>query len=462
MNAGLTRRDVLTKTVTTQLSGWGNWRPQACHVARPQSPDELAGCLDSAAQPSWISRGLGRSYGDAAVNGDGGVLLHDHHQRILAFSPDDRTIECEAGVSLGEILCTALPHGLFLPVTPGTKFVTLGGAIAADVHGKNHHRDGNLSNFLIDFELMLADGGRVVCSRQQNAELFWATLGGMGLTGVILSGRLELLPIESAYVATEYRRTASLDELLTQFADSDRSARYSIAWIDGLARGADLGRAVLILGNHAACDELQPAQRSDPLDLPERRVWSVPGYAPGWLLRRSTLRAFNAWTYRRHAPGHALLDFDRYFYPLDRLGHWNRLYGRRGFVEYQAVLPQATARGALVKLLERIHASQHAPFLAGLKATGQQSQSPLAFLEPGYTIGMDFPARPGLVEMLHDLDRLVLEAGGRLYLAKDATMRPETFAASYPRLHEFRQLKARIDPERRFSSSLARRLKMVD
>ena len=452
----------VNQTTTTQLSGWGNWRPQPCHVARPRNEDDLLGWLGSVAHESWIARGLGRSYGDAAVNAHGGVLLLEHYNHLLAFSPDEATIDCQAGVTLGEILEVIVPRGLFLPVTPGTKFVTLGGAIAADVHGKNHHRDGNLSNYIVDLELMLADGQRVVCSPRENAQLYWATVGGMGLTGVILRAKIRLLAIESAYMQTECRRLAHLDELLAAFPTSDNEFRYSVAWIDGLATGRQFGRSVLMLGNHAKPDDLKPSRRAAPLQLPSHHYFSVPCHAPGWFLRQATVRAFNAWTYFRHPPHRRVVDLDRYFYPLDRLWHWNRMYGRRGFIEYQAVLPEAEARRTLIRLLERIQASDHAPCLAGLKATGAKSQGLLAFLEPGYTIGMDFPYRDGLIELLHELDALVLDAGGRIYLAKDATMQAHTFAASYPRLAEFRQIKAALDPHNRFNSSLARRLGIVE
>ncbi len=447
--------------ITQPLSGWGRFPVETCNVYRPDSRRQLAAVLESSSQPSLISYGMGRSYGDAPLNAQGGVICHSRLNRFLAFDGQSGVLECEAGVSLAEILRYFLPHGFFLPVTPGTKFVTVGGAIAADVHGKNHHQDGTFGNFVLDFKLLTPKGGILSCSANNNREIFWATLGGMGLTGVILSARMKLRPVESAWMQVDYQQAANLEDALRMMTESDIRYQYSVAWIDCLATGRHMGRAVLMRGNHAPVKEL-PASMRDPLAEAPRRRWTLPFDFPSLALNSLTVRAFNTLYYNLHRNAvQKLVDLETFFYPLDAIDHWNRLYGRRGFVQYQSALPLAGGLEGLKKVLTRLAQSRRASFLAVLKRFGKSNPGLLSFPMEGYTLALDLPVASGLIPLLRELDGLVLDYGGRIYLAKDALMTAPTFAAMYPRVEQFREIKNRIDPGGLFSSSQARRLGIV-
>lgn len=441
-----------------RLSGWGRHPVETCRVYRPEKVAELREVLGSAPEGGVVSRGLGRAYGDAALNGQGAVVSHLRLNRMLAFDPATGVLECEGGVSFAEIVDALLPRGWFLPVTPGTREVTVGGAIACDVHGKNHHRDGTLARFVDGFRLLTPAHGAVDCSREENAELFRATLGGMGLTGAVVSARMRLLPVESAWVSVDYARTAELGAALERFAADDAGYRYSVAWIDSLARGRSLGRGVLMRGDHA------PASRvaGDPFARRSRRGPRVPVDAPSLLLNRFSMRAFNRLYHALHADREGVLvPVDRFFHPLDGVRDWNRLYGRRGFVQHQSVVPPDRT-DALERMLERVAAAGRGSFLAVLKRFGPAGEGMLSFPTEGYTLALDFPVAPGLAELLKDLDRIVLDAGGRVYLAKDASLDAAAFAAMYPAADRFRQVKAEVDPEGVLTSSLARRVGLVD
>jgi FAD/FMN-containing dehydrogenase len=444
-------------------SGWGNLRFESCHVVQPHSLAAVQQVVTDGEHRSYICRGLGRSYGDSAVNRDEGVILQTGLNRFLDFDEATGVLECEAGVSFAEIMDVFLPRGWFLKTTPGTKYVTVGGAIAADVHGKNHHRDGSFGNFVLSLELLTAAGEVLSCSPSENEDVFWATIGGMGLTGVVLSARIQLAEVESAYCKVRYRRTANLDESLDFFESTDRDYRHSVAWVDCLASGKSLGRSVLMLGNEAAAAELPPRLRNRPLTIPAKRGKSVPFCFPGVVLNSYSVRAFNWLFYARHRDGHRFVDYDTYFYPLDAVSHWNRVYGKRGFIQYQALFPPQTSRRGLIELLEVIAKSRKASFLAVLKRSGPASQGMLSYLRPGHTLALDFKnTGEDLRRLVQHLDNLVLKHGGRLYLAKDAMTSPEAFRCMYERLDEFRKVKRRIDPDNRFASSQARRLGIVD
>jgi FAD/FMN-containing dehydrogenase len=434
---------------------------ERCQVFRPERRAAVAEALRAKAAPTFVARGLGRSYGDASLNADGGVIVHDRLDRVLDFDAASGTLTCEAGVSFADVIRGWLPRGWFPPVTPGTKFVTLGGAIAADVHGKNHHRDGTIASFVDALTLLTADGDTLHCSRAENADVFWATVGGMGLTGMILDVRLRLRRVESAWLSVDYRKARDLDETLGVFAASDERAAYSVAWIDCLARGRATGRAVIMHGDHASAARVRAAG-FDPLEPSRGPGMTVPLDAPGMLLNPLTVRLFNAVYYAAHGnAADRLVSFERFFYPLDRVAHWNRMYGRGGFAQYQAVLPLEAGRQGLVELLDRLSASNRPSFLAVLKRLGPENAGLLSFPRDGYTLALDLPVRAGLVEFLRELDHLVIARGGRVYLAKDATTTPAAVEAMYPRLGEFRTLKTRLDPRGVISSSLARRLGLV-
>jgi len=446
--------------VTQTLTGWGNNPRQACNVYRPERPRDVGGIVREAQERSLLARGLGRSYGDAALNESNGVILQTRLNRMLAFDDVEGTLTCEAGLSFAEIIDVFLPRGWFLPVTPGTKFVTVGGAIAADVHGKNHHRDGSIGNFVQEIELLMASGEVLICSRESNANAFWATIGGMGLTGFILRATIRLMRVESAYLSVSYRKAANLDAALEISQAEDERFEYSVAWIDCLASGGSLGRSILIRGNHAPASAAPDTAAPFGVRLARRKT--VPFMLPGGVLNSLTVGAFNGQFYRNHDDREVMVDYDRFFYPLDSIGHWNRLYGRRGFAQYQVLFPLETSRRGLIALLEALSASKRPSFLSVLKRTGSASGGILSFPFPGQTLALDLPLRRDLPEFLRGLDRIVLEHGGRLYLAKDAFTTSETFAAMYPQLGRFREIKRELDPENRLSSSQARRLRIVE
>ncbi len=438
------------------LSGWGRYPAAMCRVYRPEAPEELSGLLASGAETSYIARGHGRSYGDAAINPGGGVISQERLNRFLAFDAASGFMECEAGVSFAEIIEHLLPRGFFPAVTPGTKFVTVGGAIAADIHGKNHHRDGSFASFLLSFDLLTPTGEHLRCSRHENRDVFWATIGGMGLTGVILRARFRLRRIETAFVRVHYQKAKNLARALEGMAAGDARSQYSVAWIDCLAGGRSLGRSVLMRGDHATSAE------ACGLPLPPPPKFNIPFNMPSCLLNGFSVRAFNILYYALHREiVERIVHLDPFFYPLDKVANWNRLYGKRGFVQYQVALPLEKGAAALAELLGRLARSRRASFLAVLKRFGESNSGLLSFPMPGYTLALDIPYALGLVTFLHELDEVVVRCGGRIYLAKDALQSPGTFAAAYPRLNEFRAIQKQLDPRGVFRSALARRLEIV-
>lgn len=442
-----------------KLSGWGNVPVQSARVFRPERLSEARAVVGGSTASPLIARGLGRSYGDAALNDSAAVLLDTRLNRFLSWDPETGLLECEAGVTFDDILNTFLPRGFFPPVTPGTRYVTIGGAIAADVHGKNHHRDGSIAEFIDRFDLLTASGQVLHCSREENAEVFWATLGGMGLTGVILQAGLRLRRVQSAYVLVDYQKTANVDETIAAFVAGDAGYQYSVAWIDCLAGGASLGRSVLMRGNHASPADLPEGLVRRPLHVESKPRRSVPFHFPSLALSPPTVRLFNWKYYGRHENGRRSEPYDDFFYPLDAIAHWNRIYGRRGFFQYQAVFPATEGGRCARELLEALSASGRASFLAVLKTMGASSGGLLSFPMPGLTLALDVPnGGSATVDLLHALDRIVLRHGGRVYLAKDACLTRESFAAMYPDLAKFNEIKQRLDPTNRFSSSLSRRL----
>jgi decaprenylphospho-beta-D-ribofuranose 2-oxidase len=426
-------------------------------MLRAPRAEELPALLGRPGERGVLARGLGRSYGDAAQNAGGLVLDMTGMSKITAICPDAAT--AEAGASLGRLMEALLPHGLFLPVTPGTRHVTLGGAIASDVHGKNHHVDGSLSRHVSSLVLQTTDGRRLRLTPEDDD--FAATAGGMGLTGVILEATLRPIRIESAWIAEKIERAPDLDATLSRLASTDSSYRYSVAWIDCLARGRRLGRSVLMRGDHAPADALPAKERRQPLKLPRRPSLAAPSWTPAGLLRRETVAAFNELYFRR-APARAerLSPLDRFFHPLDSIAGWNRAYGPHGLVQYQLVVPFG-AEERLREIVERLSTSPAPSFLGVLKRLGPQ-RGLLAFPMPGWTLTADFPANaPRLHALLDGLDELVVSAGGRVYLTKDSRLRPELVAAMYPDLARWREVQRRLDPGGRMRSDLARRLGLL-
>lgn len=412
------------------LDGWGRWPRRRCRVARPAAPDLAAQALD---RPTAIARGLGRGYGDCAMNPELTVSTA-RLNRFLAFDTEAAEMTAEAGVSLAEIIATFLPRGFFPAVTPGSKFVTLGGAIAADVHGKNHHREGAFGEHVAWLDLLGGDGRIRRCSAQENPALFRATLGGMGLTGVVLRAAIRLKRVESAWIAQRTIVAPDLDAAIAAF-ETNLDATYSVAWIDCLAAGASRGRSLVYLGEHATRAQLPADRVADPFAIRSRPALTAPMDAPSWALNRWSVRAFNHVYFAagRRAPNKVLVDWDRYFYPLDALRRWNRIYGARGFAQYQCALPLAVARDALVEQLDAIAAAGLGSFLAVLKRFGVGAPDrPLSFPIEGYTLALDFPLTGAALTLMDRLDDITLAAGGRLYLAKDSRMTQGMFEAGYP------------------------------
>lgn len=450
----------LPRSSKQALSGWGRYPVEDCVVYRPDRDREIAALVAEAPERSIAPRGRGRSYGDAAIHSAGAVIASDRVDRMLAFDPENGVLHCEAGVTLSSIIDTFLPRGFFFPVTPGTKEISVGGAIAADVHGKNHHSDGSLGDHLVELSLLIASGEVLRCARDENPEVFWATIGGLGLTGVILDARIRLKPVASAYLMTQTEKTRNLEDTLQRMAERDTEFEYSVAWIDCLASGANVGRSVLMRANPAAPDALPSNLRSDPLALRKRWRPAIPFDFPSMTLNPLSMKLFNAGFYAAHSDGESIEDYDGYFYPLDTVPKWNRIYGKRGVLQYQVLIPMGLAASVLAELLESISRSRGGSFLAVLKSMGPANQAPLSFPDSGMTLSLDFPnVGPGLITHLNQLDDLVLEAGGRVYLAKDCCLRPGLVEQMYPRFSEFLAVKEAVDPDRRFDSSLAQRLR---
>lgn len=440
-----------------RLSGWGRSPNALCHLMRPGTVAETVD--EGTRASSLIARGNGRSYGDASLN-PAATLSTLRLDRLLAFDPADGLLTAEAGLLLSDLLALFVPRGWFPPVTPGTRFVTLGGMLAADVHGKNHHLDGSFGEHVHQFDLLCGDGMVRCCSRKENADLFRATIGGMGLTGTILTVTLFLRRIETPWILQETVRCHDLDETLYAF-EASRSDPYSVAWIDCLATGGARGRALLYRGEHAGPEAVPVGLRAQtPVAGPPR--FRIPADMPGWVLNGRTVQAFNALYYRHGRPGSALIDYQRFFYPLDAIGDWNRLYGRRGFVQYQCVVPTAGGRDALLRLLDLIATASIGSFLAVLKQFGPGAMPGqgglLSFPMEGYTLAVDFPATPAAFSLIREMDPVVAGCGGRLYLAKDARMGPDMMSASYPGLDRFRAICRDVDPDRRYRSLLSERL----
>lgn len=440
-----------------KIANWGNYPVVEAEMSSFSSGSELRGLLAGGGQA--ISRGLGRCYGDASLAKR--IFSTHRFNRLLSFDAENGLLSCESGVSLAELLAFLVPRGWFPPVVPGTKFITVGGAVAADIHGKNHHGEGSFGYHLRRLELLLADGRTVTCSPEENPDWFRATCGGMGLTGVILSATFRLKPVGSAYILRETQRVPELEAVMDLFECSGEST-YSVAWLDNLARGTKLGRSVMYRGEHARADQLPPALGRQPLRLRPPKTVSVPLFLPSLLLNRLSMKAFNGLVYHG-APRRAersIVDYDRFFFPLDRILHWNRIYGRRGFLQYQFVLPIEAGRKGMRTILEHIAGSGEGSFLTVLKLFGPQTGL-LSFPMPGYTLALDFPAKPSVLKLLGELDRMVADYGGRIYLAKDARMKAEAFFKGYPEARTFMECKKRLDPEGRWASFQSRRIEVT-
>lgn len=438
------------------LSGWGRYPKVEGRATAPRNAEALRDALQDG---PVIARGNGRAYGDAAI-GRGQTLSTRRMNRMIAFDDATGVLVAEAGVLLGDVINAFLPRGWFPYVTPGTKFVTLGGAIAADVHGKNHHKEGGFGTFVDWIEVMGADGKVTRCSPRRHKALFEYTLGGMGLTGIILRAAIRLRRVESAWIRQTQTAAHNLSDVMEQF-EANAGSTYSVAWIDCLTAGDRLGRSLLMLGEHAREDELDLSRRRRPLDSPAKGKKSVPFNAPGFLLNGMTVAAFNAAYYHMGArkAGTSLVDWDSYFYPLDAILGWNRIYGRRGFMQFQCVLPLSAAKAGLTALLRAISVTGQGSFLAVLKRMGPEERR-FSFPMEGYTLALDFPVNKTSLALMPRLDAITLDHGGRFYLAKDARMSADTLRAADDRVTDFEQMRAKAARARTFQSVQSERLKL--
>jgi decaprenylphospho-beta-D-ribofuranose 2-oxidase len=436
--------------------------PTVAQVARPRSADDVARLVKDAPAAGLIARGLGRSYNNAAQNAGGLVLSTGAMNQILSFDPQSGVAVCEPGVSLEQLMATLLPRGWFVPVTPGTRQVTVGGAIAADVHGKNHHVAGSFARHVLSFDLLTADGAVTTVTPDSEPELFWATAGGMGLTGIILRASVQMKSVETSRLIVDTVRTANIDDTMAYLSSTDKDYDYTVAWTDCLATRGSLGRSVITSGDFATMSEVRYRDREQPLEFKPSALFTAPPVFPSGLINAWSVRALNE-AYFRRAPRRRtgeIQTIGKFFHPLDGIRNWNRAYGPAGFRQYQFVVP-FTSSDVVRRALERISALRAPSFVTVLKRFGDGDAGMLSFPMAGWTLALDFPARtPWLAQLLGELDDMVLEAGGRLYLAKDSRIPAELMPAMYPRYDEFRALRARIDPAGIFRSDLARRLSL--
>ncbi len=436
------------------LSGWGNFSQTKATVMYPSNDKEIGKANQ---KDCVIPRGLGRSYGDQATNKDRFVIDMNGFNHFLSFDEKEGVVECEAGVALDDIVACFAPKGWFLMITPGTKYVTIGGAIANDVHGKAHHVDGSFASCVLDFKILLSDGTVMHASREENDDLFWANFGGLGLLGTILSARIKLRKIETTFFKTKAIEIKNLDHLFDALDDCDKEYNYSVASLDSFAKGEKLGKGVLVVGNHVKLDELPAKLRKEPLLISGKPKLNLPIFLPNFTLNTFTVWILNKLIYMIQKSGDEFAHYESFFYPLDMADNWNRAYGKKGFIQYQFVVPFDHGRENIKKILKAITESGCTPFLNVLKKFGNGNRF-LSFPMEGYTFAIDFPITKKLKPFTKKLDRMVLDAGGRIYMGKDSFLDEETFKSMYPAYKEWLSIVKKYNPESRFCSDLSRRL----
>jgi len=436
-----------------RLTGWGRGPASACEAVRPERFTDAVAAFGEPVGPHGLClRGAARSYGDCATNGAGDALMTTRLDRILAFDAATGIVQVEPGVDFHRLLQVFLPRGFLVPVTPGTAFATIGGAVAHDVHGKNHEHDGSFCQHVTELDLVLPDGS-VRTVTPEDTRLFRATAGGMGMTGLIMRVAFRMMHVPGGGVTVREQRANDLEAFLTAMADG-ADATYSVGWIDGAAHGTRLGRGIL--------ETAEPADS----EISRHRSLSarVPFDFPGMALNPVSVAVFNEAYFRRVPQAGRIrpVTWQKFLYPLDAIHEWNRFYGRRGFIQFQCVVPFETGPAALRDLLEVISASHRASFLAVLKRMGAGRAGYLSFPMPGYTLALDFPRRAGIEELYRRLTAITLDAGGRVYLAKDALLDALTFRRMYPEFAGFSEVLAKIDPASRLQSDMSRRLRLHD
>ncbi len=441
----------------TTLEGWARFPREKGEVLAPNSVSQLSNIIKTS--ENCIARGNARSYGDSSFSQTGTISMLGLN-RLLAFDPQTGCLEAESGVLLSDIISCVLPKGWFPPVSPGTKFVTLGGMIASNVHGKNAVCDGAFGDHVLSLELVQRNGERVSCSSTQNPQLFYDTIGGMGLTGVIIKARVRLKRVATGWMKQQRSAHSNLESVLAAFEGSENST-YRVAWIDVLARGKSLGRSILDIAEHASVEDLPREARDQPYRVPSKPALNVPIAPPITPLNKWTVKLFNMVHYHkgRKSEGTSLVDWNSYFYPLDSIHNWNRIYGRRGFAQYQCVLPKPSASDGLEKMLDLISSSGKGSFLAVLKRLGPTIGS-ISFPTDGYTLALDFPWSNSTAQLLQKLDDITTNYGGRIYLAKDSRVAASTFHTMQPDVGAFTDRRRRSGSKARFNSSQSRRIEL--
>jgi decaprenylphospho-beta-D-ribofuranose 2-oxidase len=454
------------ETTSRPLTGWARTAPSVAQVLSTPEADVIAKAVAQVADSGGrgvIARGLGRSYGDNAQNGGGLVVDMTPLNQIHTMDSDTHLVDIDAGVNLDQLMRAALPLGLWVPVLPGTRQVTIGGAIACDIHGKNHHSAGSFGNHVRSMDLLTADGEiRQLTPDGPDAELFWATVGGNGLTGIILRVLLEMTPTETAYFIADGDVTAGLDETIAFHSDgSEDNYTYSSGWFDAITAPPKLGRAVISRGSLATLGQLPKKLQKNPLKFDAPQYFTTPDIFPSGLGNKLIFGTMTEIWYRmgKTYRGKAQ-NLTQFYHPLDMVGEWNRAYGPAGFGQYQFVVP-TEAVAEFKGIIYDIQKSGHYSFLNVFKLFGPGNQAPLSFPIPGWNVCVDFPIKPGLNEFLNELDRRVLEFGGRLYTAKDNRVQAETFHAMYPRIDEWIAIRRKVDPNGVFASDMARRLELL-
>ena len=441
-----------------RLSGWGRFPQITTQSARPVNARALKRSFDARGAAQILPYGLGRSYGDSPLLEEGRMIHMRGLDRFLDFDPESGWLRCEAGVSIQELIQYFLPRGFFPPVVPGTQFVTLGGAVANDIHGKNHHIDGTICDHIRNLKILTGSGEVITCDQTQHPALFEATVGGLGLTGIILELEIKLCPVHGPGIEMESIRVESLDEFFEVSAAS-AAFTHTVSWIDCAARGARLGRGIFMRGRHS--EETPNPRLLGRLERTLSPLLKLPFDAPRGVMNRFTVRAFNEAYFHKHPKGklEQITHYEPFFFPLDFVQDWNRIYGPDGFLQYQLVVPNDPDHLAIREVLEEISASGMGSFLAVIKEFGERQHGGLSFPRPGVTLALDFPNYGApLFQLLERLDAIVIAAGGRVYLGKDARLPKESFQKMYPEWESWRALRDEWDPEGVFSSMLGARL----
>lgn len=458
-------------TQTRALSGWGRTAPTTAEVLATPDVELIAKAVARVAEQNdgkpahlrrgVIARGLGRSYGDSAQNAGGLVVDMNQLNKIHSVDAKTALVDIDAGVNLDQLMRAALPFGLWVPVLPGTRQVTIGGAIGSDIHGKNHHSAGSFGNHVRSMDLLTADGQVRTITAESDADLFWATIGGNGLTGIILRATVEMTPTETAYFIADGDVTANLDETIAIHSDgSEDNYTYSSAWFDAISGPPKLGRAALSRGSLATLDQLPAKLQKNPLGFSGKTFLTFPDVFPNGLANKYTFGPIGELWYRKAGTYRdKIQSLTAFYHPLDMFGEWNRAYGSNGFLQYQFVVPPESV-DEFKRIIVDIQKSGFYSFLNVFKLFGEGNQAPLSFPMAGWNICVDFPIKPGLNEFVTELDKRVLEFGGRLYTAKDSRTTAETFHKMYPRIDEWIKVRRNVDPTGVFMSDMARRLEL--